>query len=79
MEWIVNSEDENWQNILFVYDERNWEITLDKGLSDREVNLFVLKRVDELTDEFLAHNSYDLSDLIVDYRKKEELDGNQNY
>jgi hypothetical protein len=72
MDWILNSESENWQNILFVYDERNWEITLDKGLSDREINILILKRVDELTDEFLAHNSYDLSDLIVDYTKKED-------
>ena len=72
MEWIVNSEDENWQNILFVYDERNWEITLDKGLSDREINILILKRVDELTDEFLAHGLYDLSDLIVDWTTKKE-------
>ena len=79
MEWIVNTEGDDFQNILFEYDGRNWEITLDKDITESEINLFVIKRVDELTDDFLAHGSYDLSDLIVDYRKKEELDGNQNY
>lgn len=74
MNWIVNSEGEDWQNILFVYDERNWEITLDKVLSGKEINLFVLKRVDELTDEFLDKQTYDFSDLIVDWTTKKESD-----
>jgi len=72
MQWIINSEGEDWQNILFVYDEGNWEITLDKNLSDREINLFILKRVDELTDEFLEKQTYDFSDLIVDWTTKKE-------
>ena len=72
MEWIVNSSGEGFQNILFVYDGRNWEITLDKDLLDIDINLCVLKRIDELTDEFLEKKTYDFSDLIVDYRKKED-------
>jgi hypothetical protein len=72
MDWIVNTYDESFQNILFTYDERQWEITLDKGLSDREINLFIIKRVDELTDEFLEKHTYDFSDLIVDWTTKKE-------
>jgi hypothetical protein len=72
MEWIVNTYDEDFQNILFVYDGRNWEITLDKGLTDRDINLFVLKRIDELTDEFLEKETYDFSDLIVDWTTKND-------
>jgi hypothetical protein len=72
MEYIVNTYDEDFQNILFVYDGRNWEITLDKGLTDRDINLFVLKRIDELTDEFLEKETYDFSDLIVDWTTKND-------
>ena len=72
MEWIVNSENGISQNILFEYDGRNWEITIDKGLSDREINLLIVKRVDELTDEFLEKQTYDFSDLILDYTTKNE-------
>ena len=72
MEWIVNTYDEDFQNILFVYDGRNWEITLDKGLTDRDINLFVLKRIDELTDEFLEKETYNFSDLIVDWATKND-------
>jgi hypothetical protein len=72
MEWIVNTEGDDFQNILFVYDERNWEITLDKGLSDREINFFVLNRLDELTNEFLEKQTYDYSDLIIDWTTKKE-------
>jgi hypothetical protein len=70
MEWIVNTYDESFQNILFVYDELNWEITIDNGLSDRDIDLFVMKRRDELTDEFIEKGTYEFSDLIVDWTKK---------
>lgn len=73
MEFIINTEDDNFQNILFVYDGRNWEITLDKGLTNDEINLFVLKRIDELTDEFLEKRTYDFSNLIVDWTTKNEV------
>ena len=72
MEWIVNSEGDDYQNILFTHDERQWEITLDKGLSNGQINLLILKRVDELTDEFLKKMTYDFSDLIVDWTTKKE-------
>jgi hypothetical protein len=70
MEWIVNTYDESFQNILFVYDELNWEITIDNGLSDRDINLLIMKRRDELTDEFIEKGTYEFSDLIVDWTKK---------
>jgi hypothetical protein len=70
MEWIVNTYDESFKNILFVYDELNWEITIDNGLSDRDIDLFVMKRRDELTDEFIEKGTYEFSDLIVDWTKK---------
>lgn len=73
MEFIINTEGENFQNILFVYDGKNWEITLDKGLTNNEINLFILKRIDELTDEFLEKKTYDFSNLIVDWTKKNEV------
>lgn len=73
MEFIINTEGENFQNILFVYDDRNWEIALDKGLTNAEINLFILKRIDELTDEFLEKKTYDFSDLIVDWTTKNEV------
>lgn len=72
MEWIVNSVGDEYQNILFEYDSRNWEISLDNGLSDREINLFIVRRIDELTDEFLEKKTYDFSDLIVDWTTKKE-------
>lgn len=78
MQWIVNSVGEDFQNILFEYDERNWEITIDLGFTNDEVNFEIVKRIDELTDDFLTKGSYDYSDLIVDRRKKHILDGNEN-
>jgi predicted transcriptional regulator YheO len=72
MDYIVNTAGEGFDIILFEYDKRNWEIIIDENLSDREINLLVLKRVDELTDEFLDKKTYDYSDLIVDYTSKKE-------
>lgn len=76
MEWKVSSELENHQIILFEYDNRNWEIMIDKGLSDREINLLIMKRVDFLTDDFINYGSYDVSDLFVDYTKITLNNGN---
>lgn len=73
MEYIVNSVGVESDIILFEYDSRNWEIIIDKDLSDNKINLLIIKRIDELTDEFLAVQSYDYSDLIVDYTTKIEL------
>jgi hypothetical protein len=72
MDYIVNTAGEGFDIILFEYDKRNWEIIIDENLSDKEINLLVLKRVDELTDEFLDKKTYDYSDLIVDYTSKKE-------
>jgi len=72
MDYIINTAEENYDIILFEYDNRKWEITIDKNLSDREINLLVIKRIDELTDEFLDKQTYDESDLIVDYTTNKE-------
>lgn len=65
MEWILNSEGEDWKNILFQYRDRNWEITLD--LNEANVDYFVSKRCDELELVDL-----DEADLIVDWTTKNE-------
>lgn len=70
MDYIINQKLEDSQIILFDYDNLKWEIIIDNNLSDKEINLFVLKRIDELTDEFLDKQTYDESDLIVDYTTK---------
>jgi len=72
MDYIVNTVGEGFDIILFEYDKRNWEIIIDENLSDREIHLLILTRVDELTDEFLDKKTYDYSDLIVDYTTKIE-------
>jgi hypothetical protein len=72
MKYIINTKLEEAQIILFEYDNINWEIMINNNLSDKEINLLVLKRVDELTDEFLDKHTYDESDLIVDYTTKIE-------
>jgi predicted transcriptional regulator YheO len=72
MDFIVNTLEEDFEIILFEYDNRKWEITIDKNLSDSQINLLVIKRIDELTDEFLDKQTYDESDLIVDYTTNKE-------
>jgi len=67
MEWIVNSLGDNWKNILFQYEGRNWEITLD--LNEVNVDYFVNKRIDELEVSDL-----DATDLIVDWTTKNEYE-----
>lgn len=69
MKWIVNRDDENFQIILFNMDERNWEIIIDGGLSNREIDALVLRRITELILEKQQNNGWDYSDLIVDYKK----------
>ncbi len=72
MEWIINCESEEFKIICFEYDNRNWEIILDTDLTDRQIHLKIITRVDELTDEFLAKGTYEFSDLIVDYTTKKQ-------
>ena len=78
MNWIVNCSSESFNIILFDYDNRKWEIVIDPNLTDSEISSLISKRQLELQSEFLTNGSYDYSDLIVDYTKKEELDGNEN-
>ena len=78
MKWIVNRDDENFQIILFNMSGRNWEIIIDVGLSNREIDALVLRRTTELILEEEQNRGWDYSDLIVDY-KKEIDNGDQNY
>ena len=78
MKWIVNRDDENFQIILFNMSGRNWEIIIDVGLSNGEIDALVLRRTTELILEEEQNRGLDYSDLIVDY-KKEIDNGDQNY
>ena len=73
MDWIVNSEEEDFQNILFQHGGRNWEITLDRFLSTNEIDTFVSTRTSELVEEYVERGSYNFSDLIVDWTTKNEI------
>jgi hypothetical protein len=66
MEWIVNSLGDDFKNILFQYEGRNWEITLD--LNEVNVDYFVSKRIAELEVSDL-----DEADLIVDWTTKNDM------
>ena len=72
MEYIINVENENFIIIMFNYYGRNWEICLEPDKNDSDIKLSIMKRVDELTDEFLLNGDYDKSDLYVDYIKEDE-------
>lgn len=68
MDWTLNSEGEDWKNILFEYRGRMWEITID--LNEANVDYFVSKRCDELELVDL-----DEADLIVDWTtENDDLD-----
>ena len=73
MEYIINSKNESCQIILFEHDGRNWEIILDNDIKEFLIELSIMKRMDELDEEFKENNTYDNSDLIVDYTTKKEI------
>jgi len=73
MEYIVNSKNDDYQVILFQHDGRNWEIILDNDIKEFLIELSIMKRMDELDEEFKENNTYDNSDLIVDYTTKKEI------
>ena len=75
MKWIVNRDDENFQIILFNMSGRNWEIIIDGGLSNREIDALVLRRTTELILEEEQNRGWDYSDLIVDYKKEVQEGG----
>ncbi len=72
MEYIINVNEIDFQIILFEFDGKNWEICLEPNKNDSEIKLSIMKRVDELTNEFLLNGDYEKSDLYVDYIKKDE-------
>jgi hypothetical protein len=72
MEYIINNRFDDYQVILFEFENRNWEIALDNGLSEISILLHISNRINELTSDFTEHNSYDYSDLYVDYTTKKE-------
>ena len=75
MKWIVNVDDENFQIILFNMSGRNWEIIIDVGLSNGEIDALVLRRTTELILEEEQNRGWDYSDLIVDYKKEVQEGG----
>lgn len=67
MEYIVNQDQENFKIIMFNYDGRNWEICFEPFRTEIEIQSLISRRIEDLTDEYLVHGNYNLSDLFVDY------------
>ena len=71
MDYIVNTAEENYDIILFEYDNRRWEIMIDVDLSERKIQSLIQIRIDSLIDEYNEFDHYDNSDLIKDYTIKQ--------
>jgi len=71
MDYIVNTAEENYDIILFEYDNRRWEIMIDVNLSERKIQSLIQIRIDSLIDEYNEFGHYDNSDLIKDYTIKQ--------
>jgi hypothetical protein len=71
MDYIVNTAEENYNIILFEYDNRRWEIMIDVDLSERKIQSLIQIRIDSLIDEYNEFGHYDNSDLIKDYTIKQ--------
>jgi hypothetical protein len=71
MEYIVNTAEENYDIILFEYDNRRWEIMIDVDLSERKIQSLIQIRIDSLINEYNEFGHYDDSDLIKDYTIKQ--------
>jgi len=71
MDYIVNTAEENYDIILFEYDNRRWEIMIDVDLSERKIQSSIQIRIDSLNDEYYEFGHYDNSDLIKDYTIKQ--------
>jgi|LakMenE18May11ns_1017448.scaffolds.fasta_scaffold8851248_2 hypothetical protein len=71
MEYIVNTAEENYDIILFEYDNRRWEIMIDVDLSEIKIQSLIQIRIDSLIDEYNEFGHYDNSDLIKDYTIKQ--------
>jgi hypothetical protein len=71
MDYIVNTAEENYDIILFEYENRRWEIMIDVDLSERKIQSLIQIRIDSLIDEYNEFGHYDNSDLIKDYTIKQ--------
>jgi len=71
MDYIVNTAEENYDIILFEYDNRRWEIMIDVDLSERKIQSLIQIRIDSLIEEYNEFGHYDNSDLIKDYTIKQ--------
>lgn len=71
MDYIVNTAEENYNIILFEYENRRWEIMIDVDLSERKIQSLIQIRIDSLIDEYNEFGHYDNSDLIKDYTIKQ--------
>lgn len=71
MDYIVNTAEENYNIILFEYENRRWEIMIDVDLSERKIQSLIQIRIDSLIEEYNEFGHYDNSDLIKDYTIKQ--------
>jgi hypothetical protein len=68
MEYIINNENEDNKIILFVYNERSWEILLDIESTEGEIQSLINKRIADLDSEYIQYGNYDFSNLFEDYK-----------
>jgi hypothetical protein len=75
MEYIVNTDEDVFQIILFEYESKRWEIMIDKDLDEQTIQGLITRRILELNEDFLEHQSFDFSHLYVDYttNKQDEI------
>ena len=70
MEYIINNENEDNKTILFVYNEKSWEILLDIEITEGEIQSLINKRIADLDSEYIQYGSYEFSNLFEDYTIK---------
>lgn len=70
MEYIINNENEDNKTILFVYNERSWEILLDIEITEGEIQSLINKRIADLDSEYIQYGNYEFSNLFEDYTIK---------
>jgi hypothetical protein len=70
MEYIINNENEDNKIILFVYNERSWEILLDIEITEGEIQSLINKRIADLDSEYIQYGNYEFSNLFEDYTIK---------
>lgn len=70
MEYIINNENIDNKTILFVYNEKSWEVLLDIEIKEEEIQSLINKRISDLDFEYIQYGNYDFSNLFEDYTIK---------